>query len=63
MWHHPVSSDRLAKTAEEANECQKSAGFDYKTHILIGYSDEKMTVIGNWPHALQQAEVERMTWP
>ena len=38
----------------------KPAGFDYKTHILIGCtSDGKMTVICRWPHVPRQAEVEQ----
>jgi len=38
----------------------KPAGFDYKTHILIGCtSDHKLTVICHWPHVPRQAEVEQ----
>jgi hypothetical protein len=46
---------------EEAMNDKKPAGFDYKTHILIGCtSDGKMTVICRWPHVPQQAEVEQV---
>ena len=38
----------------------KSAGFDYKTHILIGCtSDDKLTMICHWLHLPRQAEVEQ----
>jgi hypothetical protein len=47
---------------EEAMNDNKSAGFNYKTHILIGCtSDGKMTVICHWPHVPKQAEVEQVT--
>ena len=46
---------------EAAMNDNKPAGFDYKTHILIGCtSDKKMTVISHWPHVPGQAEVEQV---
>jgi hypothetical protein len=46
---------------EEAMNDNKPAGYDYKTHILIGStSDGKMTVICRWLHVPQQAEVEQV---
>ena len=47
---------------EKAMNDNKPAGFDYKTHVLIGCtSDHKMTVICHWPHVPRQTEVEQVT--
>lgn len=36
-----------------------SGDISYKTHILIGVRPNAMTVIANWPHLPQQAEVQK----